>query len=1226
MKKIYVLFLSCILFGLFPALLNAQLPFITIWESDNPGPSNDNQVTIPVNALMGDSFDVYWEEDGNPGNNGTLTDLDSEFTITFPSPGTYRVEITGDVYRIEFNNEGDKDKLIEIFAWGNIEWGTFIYSFRGCSNLVSITQATSPDLSNVTHMTGMFQDCSSFVGNEFMGDWNMGNVNNLQDMFRGATSFDEDLSGWDVSNVTNFSGMFFGVELSPCNYDALLESWSQQQLVDDANFHGGNSQYTSVGQVAKQSIIDNYDWWINDGGFFDENIEVIVAQEISCNGANDAILEAPPVPGDPTYRWYNDNEQTVGFQSFMTNVSPGTYTLEVRYGPFNSDCIFNATVDVTEPDEIDLSLSEKEDVHCFGESNGSISILADGGEGALNFSWSGPNGFNSEDQNIDNLSAGNYTVTVTDENDCEASESYTISEPDEIEITGFDIDHILCYGADNGAIDVVVDGGTGDLDFSWSGPESFTSENQNVSDLAPGTYTLVVTDENTCEISEDYEVTEPDELLITQADKEDVLCFDGDNGSIEINVNGGSGDYEFDWSGPNGFTSENQNVENVPVGTYSVTVTDDNDCEVSESFDIDEPNELSITSGVADSDGNLCYNESNGAIDITIEGGTGDYEFDWSGPNGFSSEDQNLTDLSAGTYSVIVSDENDCEVSESYEIITPDELTINTEVIENITCNGGMDGTIEVSLEGGTGDFTISWSHDENENSLELSNLQAGDYTLTVSDENECEAVESFTLTEPDIFELTMTGTNASTCGEDDAQINVIISNPTTTNYTIEWVGASSGNEIIEDPDYEFDITDLLAGNYTVTVTDGNGCFVEQDLSVSEDGGAEIEVELVSGTELACHGDEDAELIITSSDDISDYTFTWNNNETGSSIVVGAGEYSVSGDDGNCVTNTVNITVDEPDEVEIAFEDIHDVDCYGNDNGSVEISVSGGTGNLSISWDHDATEDGEIIDNLGAGNYTVTVTDENECAETESFTITEPEELLITDFIETDLLCYGDESGSITIDVDGGADPYNFEWTNDNGFTSDDQNIDNLEGGTYIAVVTDDNNCQITQDFNVDEPSPIIISGGIEESETLIVTGGTGDYSYDWEGPDGFTANTPTITPEENGEYTLTVTDENGCEEDKTFNVTTISVNEHQTIVISAYPNPASDQFFLETNSHEVSQLQMIDITGKLVKSVHVNSSLVEIDVANLKNGLYIYRVLDRNGAVVKTDKVSVAR
>src|SRR5690606_21363670 len=219
-------------------------PFITIWKTDNSGTSNDNQIIIPTDqsedlALVY-NYNVYWEEVDNPTNNGSIAGLTDNDTLDFPSPGVYRVEITGQFPKIFFNNEGDRSKILAVEQWGDIVWEDMRFAFRGCDE-ISIDAEDAPDLSQVTDMWGMFWGSSI---NQNINHWNLSNVTNIGNLFRDAKLFDQPLDQWDVSNVTNMPQVFMNAE----SFNQDIGYWDVSNVTNmGAMFNGAKSFNRDIG-------------------------------------------------------------------------------------------------------------------------------------------------------------------------------------------------------------------------------------------------------------------------------------------------------------------------------------------------------------------------------------------------------------------------------------------------------------------------------------------------------------------------------------------------------------------------------------------------------------------------------------------------------------------------------------------------------------------------------------------------------------------------------------------------------------------------------------------------------------------------------------------------------------------------------------------------------------------------------------------------------------------
>ena len=303
------------------------------------------------------------------------------------------------------------------------------------------------------------------------------------------------------------------------------------------------------------------------------------------------------------------------------------------------------------------------------------------------------------------------------------TETFTITEPDELVATGVVSNNngfgISCNGADDGSINLSVSGGTTDYTYAWTktGDASYSATTEDLSNLSPGTYNVTVTDANSCTDTASFTITEPVELTIADAGLSTAIdCFDG-NGQIKVNITGNSNNggtstnYVYTLSGTNySGATVNESVTTTALnytftpkaGTYTVKVSDANSCEkTTNQITLTQP---SAALAIAESITNItCNGEDDGAIDVTISGGTTGYSYAWTGPNSFSSTSADLTNLAPGAYSLTVTDANNCTISKSFTITEPDEL-VATGVVSNnngfgISCNGADDGSINLSCQ-----------------------------------------------------------------------------------------------------------------------------------------------------------------------------------------------------------------------------------------------------------------------------------------------------------------------------------------------------------------------------------------------------------------------------------------------------------------------------------------------------------------------------------------------
>ena len=815
-----------------------------------------------------------------------------------------------------------------------------------------------------------------------------------------------------------------------------------------------------------------------------EPAEIVVSSSVtnvSTTGGNNGAIDIAVSGGTMPYAFSWSNG---GVTEDLNGLTAGTYSLTVTDG---NGCSVYANYDVLEAlDPLLITLNSISHVSCSWDSDGAIDISVSGGLTPYTYSWS--NGATSEDLN--NLSEGTYTITVTDANGTVASDSYTINEPDYM-WTMISGSSYICNGEWT-YVDVFTSGGTPPYSYLWSNGET----SGHLYGIPAGNYTLTITDANGCTDFASHEINEASAMSVTGIETH-VSCTNAGDGAIDITVTGGVYPNEpltttYVWS--NGATTED--LSGLAPGAYSVTVTNTPSynwaaCEESASFTITEPSLLEIPNSVIT--GASTAGASDGAIDVTVSGGTMPYAFSWS--NGGVTED--LNGLTAGTYSLTVTDGNGCSVYANYDVLEAlDPLLITLNSISHVSCSWDSDGAIDISVSGGLAPYTYSWSNGAT--SEDLNNLSGGTFTVTVTDANGIVANDSYTINEPDYLFATVHADPTYICNGGSSNIDVWV-NGGTPPYTYLWDNGSAS-------DYVYGVS---GGTHYVTVTDANGCTEIMSGIVKE-----ATPMVIAGVEtnVSCNGATDGEIDITFSG--GEFvnrpvvtTFNWSNGATTEDLSgLAPGVYTIT------ITNTLNgnwavcseiasFTITQPDLLEITNSIITDVSTFGGSDGAIEITVSGGTMPYAFSWSNSgATED---LSGLSAGTYGLTVTDANGCAEYATYSVLEsPDPLLITINTLSHVNCNGDSDGAIDISVSGGVVPYAFTWSN--GATTED--LSSLTAGTYHVTIADLVGTSIVDSFVITEPPMLeltitgnayICNGGSTLLSTTTVGGAT-PYSYQW--------------------------------------------------------------------------------------------------------------------------------
>lgn len=417
--------------------------------------------------------------------------------------------------------------------------------------------------------------------------------------------------------------------------------------------------------------------------------------------------------------------------------TPGTYNVMLIVED-PSGCSDTAYQSITVSEAI-ANITTITNPLCFEDTTGAIDITPAGGTAPYSFAWS--NGSTLED--ISNLASGSYLITLTDATGCTDTANVLLTEPDELIVIATKA-NISCNGSFDGSIDLSVIGGTSPYLFDWSNG----ANTEDLSNISPGTYQVTVTDDNGCTDTLSLNITEPTLLVASATVDNNVSCFGFNDGNASVTASGGTTAYTYLWSdGTN--TSSNTNLL---AGTYSVTVTDANGCNVNYSLLIEEPSELIVITTTTDA---FCWGSNDGTASLSISGGTGPYNIDWAGA------DTNA--LGAGTYPYTVTDVNGCVVSGSVTINDPYALSADT-LITHVSCFEYSDGSIDLTVSDGTPPYTFDWSNGDT--TEDLTSLSAGTYNLLLTDDNGCQKSLSIVIGQPALFEVDILGDTTLCLGD----------------------------------------------------------------------------------------------------------------------------------------------------------------------------------------------------------------------------------------------------------------------------------------------------------------------------------------------------------------------------------------------------------------------------------------------------------------------------
>ncbi|MFN4764657.1 hypothetical protein ACKGJN_16120, partial [Gillisia sp. Q332] len=812
----------------------------------------------------------------------------------------------------------------------------------------------------------------------------------------------------------------------------------------------------------------------------------VTVSNISCNGLIDgSIVVSNPSGGAGTYQ-YRLNSGTWQSSGSFAGLGAGTYNVQMRdaANPFCEISLGNRTI--TNPPALSATVS-KTDINCFGANNGAITVNNPlGGNGTYQVSINGTNWFavsTGTPYTFTNLSPNTYSVQIRDAAfpSCVVSlGNQTIIQPAVLNASVAKT-NISCFEDNDGTIKVSFPSGGGGTyqvsidNISWSPITSGGS--YTFSNLAPNTYTVRIRDAavTTCVVVLGNQTITQPPALTANAVGTQPSCFAG--GSIDLTVEGGTAPYTYNWSDLSGANNP-QDRSGLDPGTYSVTVTDANGCQISAS---------SITLIAATNcDGIFVCREEISTVSVdAIPGATG---YSWTLPFGaipssgtiiqttplvivettLPTIDVNWSSVDIGKYNVCVEPTNDCGPgTEQCREIFVNEVILDI-TPNDILCRDAADGSIFLQVTQGIGPFTFAWTKVGDPGyTASVQNpegLTPGTYNVTVTDSKGCVKTASATITEPvsSIAVTAATIVNEDPFGASNGSIDITVSGGS-PGYTYAWTGPNGFTASTED------ISVLVGGTYVVAITDANGCTLIQSYTVQRIGGP-LEISSLTKTDVLCFGQSTGTISLEVIGGLGTYTYIWvalsggpvpagqENNQDLTDLP--AGEYQVTVSDGTNPDVIQSITVNQPAAALNASAVATDILCFGANNGSIDLTVTGGTAPYTYLWNNGSAAQNLI--NIGPGTYNVTITDANGCTTTASATVTQPPALVISGDV-TNASCNIVNSGAINLSVSGGTPGYTYAWSN--GATTED--ISSLSPGVYTVVVTDANGCEQTASFTV---------------------------------------------------------------------------------------------------------------------------------------------------------------
>ena len=635
------------------------------------------------------------------------------------------------------------------------------------------------------------------------------------------------------------------------------------------------------------------------------------------------------------------------------------------------------------------SFTQNTEVNCYGGNDGSLTVTPYYGSGPYTYSWSHNAGLN--DSVASNLSAGDYTVTVTDVNLKSVIRSATITQNPAIKIT-FDSTNLRCFQSNNGAIDISVTGGVvaGDYTYSWSGGTGIVPDQKNQSGLSAAKYFVTVTDDLLCTAKDSVQILQPKKITFNPAITH-VYPNGADNGSIQLAVQGGASPYNYAWykdavlmpGEPSDY------IENLAAASYKAVVTDDSSCVRDTTMYVLD---AALLQTITYFDSVSCTGGSDGMAKIWVPNKKAGYAYSYQWADSATGTtlpitDTIIEDVAAGKYYITVTEDeiagsNTDQVIDSVTVLQPKPL--NTTLSQTaLKCYSDGSGAASLTVNGGVPAYTYKWSTDGQGQSIQ--NLAAGKYKVTVTDANACIKLDSVIVTQPDSFAVTIKITTPISCFKDaNGLLNTTVKGGNTGTKTYLWNDISNTKTSF--------LSNIAAGEYAVKVTDPKNCIARDTILLAQPDSMYLDAVLKKNA--ACYGGRGT-LKVQVVGGTSPYDYIWQSptdsvrSDTSSqkTTLFPTLEAKVYAKDAHgCKSKTVTFTPVEPASILTISEVIsqhQDIECYGDNNGGFTVQSSGGWGEYSYSIDRENYQDSPIFQNLSAvppaTYYNVSVKDAGGC-------------------------------------------------------------------------------------------------------------------------------------------------------------------------------------------------------------------------------------------------------
>lgn len=727
------------------------------------------------------------------------------------------------------------------------------------------------------------------------------------------------------------------------------------------------------------------------------------------------------------------------------------------------------------------------DISCNGTMDGGFNITNQVGAMPFTYNWSDMDIENTP--NPDNLGPGVYDVTVTDANNCStASNAFTLTDPPALTISCTEL-RPATTGMMNGQAQFTITTGVAPYEYILTGPivvaaMDIPAGTTTIDNLFAGDYFLVVIDSEGCEATCNITINEnpPSCDLNLSITDTDITCQDAANGTIDLTINSSFATTNIDWNVDN-YDGIEDPINIISPGQYTVTVTDANNCMATATTEITEP--MSLTLNCGNTTNPSVINGTDGSLNPLISGGTSPYSLTWTGPvNGMRDNDPDgsapITNLSAGTYTLMVEDANNCMTTCMFTLTDPG-CDLSVSCMENPVGVGDGPGSYTYTITGGTAPYRMERTGPDpaiipnipNAGDFQTGPLQSGDYTILIIDANGCRAECSFT--EDDCTLELICRANTTGQGNGPDSYTFTFTNGTGL-YTLDLTGPIAVSFVQMDTFYNSPV--LPEGEYTFTVTDDAGCSESCTFTIA-DLCTDFAV-FIDPTVATCASEADGSLIARFFGGSGPYLYDWSVDaldslSTSDTLAINGlspGTYTLTATDQNACTETVSVDIEVGPAIMTNCQVSSNPSGAGASDGIIDVNITGGpVAPYTIIYDNGSGAMGSIngnigsnlISNLPAGTYQITIQTGNTCTATCSVILSFQSCTFNLNVLTIPEICRGDSTGQATIIASGGQTPYAISWST--GDTT--QTVMNLAPGAYFVTVTDGNGCIANQTANL---------------------------------------------------------------------------------------------------------------------------------------------------------------